>query len=150
MQGVPQGAPFMFMGPVSRGIRPGKIFAERFNVFETVASILTTSVRRFHRRNIVCSSYGLLGVRSCRASRRGRPSCLPGREVTHCAIDGGRNLAEPARARRGVLREGLRLRRARPFDPLNLKRIIPAKETSQDRTPPSSYSAPGVRFGSGI
>src|SRR5436190_23400960 len=53
-------------------------------------------------------------------------------------------------ARRGVLRGGLRLRFARSLNPLNLKRIIPAKETSKDGTVPSSYFDPGVRFGSGI
>ena len=54
-----------------------------------------------------------------------------GPAMTHCAVDGRSRWGEAACARRGVLREGLRLRRARPFDPLNLKRIIPAKETSK-------------------
>jgi hypothetical protein len=38
-------------------------------------------------------------------------------------------------ARRGVFRGRLRLRRVRSLDPLNLKRIIPAKETA--RRPPA-------------
>ncbi|MDB6115984.1 MAG: hypothetical protein JWQ62_2929, partial [Lacunisphaera sp.] len=51
--------------------------------------------------------------------------------MTHCAVDGRENAGDLARARRGVLRGGLRLWLARPLDPLNLKRIIPAKETSK-------------------
>jgi iron complex outermembrane receptor protein len=42
------------------------------------------------------------------------------------------------------------LRFARLLNPLNLKRIIPAKETSKGGTSPPSYFDPGVRFGSGI
>src|SRR3954469_3908689 len=53
-------------------------------------------------------------------------------------------------ARRGVLRGGLRLRFARSLNPLNLKRIIPAKETSKDGAAPSPYSDLGVCFGPGI
>ncbi len=42
------------------------------------------------------------------------------------------------------------MRFARSLNPLNLKRIIPAKETSKGGTSPSSYFDPGVCFGSGI
>src|SRR3954471_20399131 len=52
-------------------------------------------------------------------------------EVTHCAVDAAKNPGDVARARRGVLREGLRLRLARPLDPRTRKRIIPAKKTSK-------------------
>ncbi len=42
------------------------------------------------------------------------------------------------------------MRFARSLNPLNLKRIIPAKETSKGGTSPPPYFDPGVRFGSGI
>src|ERR1700694_5302344 len=78
---------------------------------------------------------------------QGAPFMFSGSEMTQCAVDGGKMAANPACARRGVLRGGVRLRLARPLDPLNLKRIIPAKETSKvvHGAPPVSPS--GVRFG---
>src|SRR5258708_23026157 len=78
---------------------------------------------------------------------QGAPFMFSGSEMTHCAVDGGEMAAEPACARRGVLRGGLRLRLARPLDPLNLKRLIPAKETSKVAHGAPPVSPSGVRFG---
>ena len=61
----------------------GKLFtknpARKIQRFAASRVYLNDISASFLGTNIVCSSYGLLGVRSCRASREGRPSCLWGR-----------------------------------------------------------------------
>ena len=81
---------------------------------------------------------------------QGAPFMFMSPEMTQCEVDDPAHLAEPAIARRGVLRGGLRLRFARLLNPLNLKRIIPAKETGKVGAAPATFSDRWDCGGSGI
>src|SRR5882672_5035834 len=72
MQGVPQGAPFMFMGSICRAFRiPPAGFEKNFRKDSTFSALAHLSL----------SSYGLLGVRSCKALLTGRLSCFMSRRA---------------------------------------------------------------------